>query len=896
VVLVKSVEIDIGVRHDREAKAAIDAIDAKAEHLKKIFGDGFALKIDKAAAAEKLRLFRTELAEATRPRTAEVKVKVDDSALSRFAAKMKGAGGPGWLGPALLGLPLGISLAGAGAGAAAGLGGAAIAGGGALAAFGAVAKPVFAAAQKAAQAAEKAQNNYNIAIANGVKPAVAYKAEQIAIGKAYAELSPAQIALSKQLQAMGNAWQAVKAAQTPVVAGALQPWLKSVTDLTGKLGPIIAKVSPVIGALGKQFDALINSAAFTHFRDFIANTGSKVVGAAGGTLIDFIKAFMILLPKFNPLIEKASGWIASLGPAVLTWANSKKTSDDITKFMAWFSRNGPAVGGLLKNIGGALKALAPGLGPASLTEISLISSFFGLIAKLPPSFAKPLVTAAATLLTLNKLGVVKVGVDLSVKGLGALGALAGGGAGLGGGLAAGAALLAGGFFLNLRNDLKAGWRGIARDLPSFLTGIPGILSGAANGWTATITDHFAKPVRRMWADLGHFLAASFDQTRHDVARVADNLGRYLAGSFDQTRHGIARIWDQTRHDASSAWDTIWNNTVGRAQRGVGDVERWFGNLRSGAALAVRGAGTWLLQAGKDVIRGFWNGLTAVWRSVTGWISGIASWIKSHKGPVSLDQNLLYPAGHAMMSGFLGGLKAGFGPVGSFVGGIASWVLGKIKGAGGKLLGGKIVADTSGFAFPGVISGALGGDARANKVLALSMFPWPSSMFGAFDYLEMREAGYNRFARNPSSGAYGIPQALPESKLPFAGQAAGGSHAGAQLAWMFSYIRSVYGNPVNAANHERMFNWYAGGTSSAAPGWAWVGERGPELVRFRGGEQVAPAYAGGRGGTRTVIIKVEVDPAVAASTPDRTLGRHIAQHVTKFIAGGGRLYPAGTVPR
>jgi SLT domain-containing protein len=36
--------------------------------------------------------------------------------------------------------------------------------------------------------------------------------------------------------------------------------------------------------------------------------------------------------------------------------------------------------------------------------------------------------------------------------------------------------------------------------------------------------------------------------------------------------------------------------------------------------------------------------------------------------------------------------------------------------------------------------------------------------------------------------------------------------------------------------------YAAGTSSAAPGWAWVGERGPELVRFRGGEQVEKAPA------------------------------------------------------
>ncbi len=93
--------------------------------------------------------------------------------------------------------------------------------------------------------------------------------------------------------------------------------------------------------------------------------------------------------------------------------------------------------------------------------------------------------------------------------------------------------------------------------------------------------------------------------------------------------------------------------------------------------------------------------------------------------------------------------------------------------------------------------------------------------------------------------------------------------------------------------------YALGTPFAAAGWAWVGESGPELVRFRGGEQVIPATHGASGwrsggGDTTIIIKV--DPAIAAVTPDRTLGRHIAQHVTKFIAGGGHLYPPGVPPR
>jgi hypothetical protein len=115
---------------------------------------------------------------------------------------------------------------------------------------------------------------------------------------------------------------------------------------------------------------------------------------------------------------------------------------------------------------------------------------------------------------------------------------------------------------------------------------------------------------------------------------------------------------------------------------------------------------------------------------------------------------------------------------------------------------------SGAAGPG------GGAPSANAALARSMFPvWASGPeWGAWNYLAMRESGWNQFARNPSSGAYGIAQALPPTKMPFAAQAAGGSNPAAQIGWMAGYIASTYGDPIRAAQHEAAFNWYDGGGS------------------------------------------------------------------------------------
>ena len=78
------------------------------------------------------------------------------------------------------------------------------------------------------------------------------------------------------------------------------------------------------------------------------------------------------------------------------------------------------------------------------------------------------------------------------------------------------------------------------------------------------------------------------------------------------------------------------------------------------------AGTWLNSAGRNVIAGFKNGMVEIWKDVTTWVGGIATWIKDHKGPISLDGRLLIPAGRAIMSGFLKGLKSGAGPAWNFV--------------------------------------------------------------------------------------------------------------------------------------------------------------------------------------------------------------------------------------
>ena len=89
---------------------------------------------------------------------------------------------------------------------------------------------------------------------------------------------------------------------------------------------------------------------------------------------------------------------------------------------------------------------------------------------------------------------------------------------------------------------------------------------------------------------------------------------------------------------------------------------------------------------------------------------------------------------------------------------------------------------------------------------LSQFGWSSSQFSCLQPLWALESGWNIYASNPSSGAYGIPQALPGSKMASAGPD-WQSDAATQIRWGLTYIQGTYGSPCAAWSHDEADGWY-----------------------------------------------------------------------------------------
>lgn len=104
------------------------------------------------------------------------------------------------------------------------------------------------------------------------------------------------------------------------------------------------------------------------------------------------------------------------------------------------------------------------------------------------------------------------------------------------------------------------------------------------------------------------------------------------------------------------------------------------------------------------------------------------------------------------------------------------------------------------------SGTSAGEAQATARSILGGYGWGDDQFSCLVSLWDRESGWNYQAYNSSSGATGIPQALPGSKMASAG-ADWQTNPATQVSWGLGYIAGRYGAPCGAWAHSESVGWY-----------------------------------------------------------------------------------------
>lgn len=130
---------------------------------------------------------------------------------------------------------------------------------------------------------------------------------------------------------------------------------------------------------------------------------------------------------------------------------------------------------------------------------------------------------------------------------------------------------------------------------------------------------------------------------------------------------IKGAWDSCWNGIKSFFSDIWEGIKSAAKTGVDNVYKTVTGIKDKITGFFSNAGSWLLDAGRNILHGLWNGISGALGWLGDQLAGIGDFIVQHKGPPSYDAVMLTKNGELIMRGLLDGMTSGWGDVEDFIG-------------------------------------------------------------------------------------------------------------------------------------------------------------------------------------------------------------------------------------
>lgn len=154
-----------------------------------------------------------------------------------------------------------------------------------------------------------------------------------------------------------------------------------------------------------------------------------------------------------------------------------------------------------------------------------------------------------------------------------------------------------------------------------------------SAWLKNLWENIKTKAVEVWGAIDTFLTETFGDIWTNIKTVLSEIWSYWQETWENVKQLFSGIWDGIKliwsafgklfsgdwegfwEDIKSAFSTIWDSIKTFFSNQLDKFKETFSNIIPN-----------MLQIGKDIINGLWDGLKSVWSSITGWISEKANWI------------------------------------------------------------------------------------------------------------------------------------------------------------------------------------------------------------------------------------------------------------------------------
>ena len=227
-----------------------------------------------------------------------------------------------------------------------------------------------------------------------------------------------------------------------------------------------------------------------------------------------------------------------------------------------------------------------------------------------------------------------------------------------------------GNFTKLKEDLQLIWDAIKNAIQMIWEGIKQVVMAIVTTFISLLKqawEDFKTGLIQIWNFLSTTASTIWNAIKTAVTTIVTGLVNGIKALWEGFKSFFTTLINTVQSIAVNTWNSIKSSVTSIIQGLVNAAQNAWNTFKNGVQSLVSGVinifntlrNINLWDIARAIMNGLLNGLKSAWESVKGFVSGIAGWIRDHKGPIEVDRRLLIPAGNAIMGGLNRGLDNGF---------------------------------------------------------------------------------------------------------------------------------------------------------------------------------------------------------------------------------------------